>query len=78
MTREEFYEKYKDVDFYFSSYYKYTFTFIGEYEGEYISVGVGGHSDYIYRFEVCAGSPEKIHTLDPYEGMCGEDDFYDF
>ena len=48
MTREEFYEKYKDVDFYFSSYYRYTFTFVGEYEGEYISIGVGGQSDDIY------------------------------
>ena len=44
MTREEFYEKYKDVDFYFSSYYKYTFTFVGEYKGEYIS---GLHTDNV-------------------------------
>jgi len=78
MTREEFYEKYKDVDFYFSSYYKYTFTFVGEYEGEYISIGVGGHSDYIYRFEVSAGHKETIESLQPYEGICGEDSFDDF
>ena len=31
MTREEFYEKYKDVKFFFSWYNKYTFTFVGEY-----------------------------------------------
>lgn len=78
MTREEFYEKYKDVDFYFASYYKYTFTFVGEYEGKHISVGVGGQSDDIYRFEVVSGSKETIESLQPFEGTCGEDSFYDF
>ena len=61
-----------------SSYYKYTFTFVGEYEGEYISIGVGGQSDDIYRFEVSAGYKETIESLQPYEGTCGEDSFYDF
>ena len=78
MTREEFYEKYKDVDFYFSSYYKYTFNFVGEYQGECISIGVGGQSDDIYRFEVSAGCKERIESLRPCEGACGEDSFYDF
>lgn len=78
MTCEEFYEKYKDVDFYFSSYYKYTFTFVGEYQGEFISIGVGGQSDDIYRFEVVSDRKESILSLQPYEGTCGEDSFYDF
>ena len=78
MTRQEFYDKYKDVDFYFSSYYKYTFTFIGEYEGKTVFVGVGGNSDEIYRFEVGKDSRENILELQPYEGTCGEDEFYDF
>lgn len=78
MTRQEFYDKYKDVDFYFSSYYKYTFTFVGEYEGKTVSVGVGGNSDEIYRFEVSSACRENILELQPYEGTCGEDEFYDF
>ena len=78
MTRQEFYDKYKDVDFYFSSYYKYTFTFVGEYEGKTVSVGVGGNSDEIYRFEVGKDCCENILNLQPYEGTCGEDEFYDF
>lgn len=78
MTRQEFYDKYKDVDFYFSSYYKYTFTFVGEYEGKTVSIGVGGTSDEIYRFEVSSDCRENILELQPYEGTCGEDDFYDF
>ena len=78
MTREEFYEKYKDVVFFFSWYNKCTFTFVGKYDGEEVSVGVGGSSDDIYRFDVCVDSPETIESLQPYEGMCGEDDFYDF
>ena len=78
MTRQEFYDKYKDVDFYFSSYYKYTFTFVGEYEGKTVSIGVGGLSDEIYRFEVSVDCCENILNLQPYEGTCGEDEFYDF
>ena len=78
MTRQEFYEKYKGVEFYFSSYYKYTFTFVGEYEGNQVSIGVGGNSDEIYRFEVAKDSCQNILSLQPYEGFCGEDNFYDF
>ena len=78
MTRQEFYEKYKDVEFYFSSYYKYTFTFVGEFEGKEVSICVGGNSDEIYRFEVDKDSCENILSLQPYEGFCGEDNFYDF
>lgn len=78
MTREEFYEKYKDVEFKFSSYYKYTFKFIGEYEGCTVTVGVGGHSGEIYRFEVSSDEIESIESLQPYEGVCGEDSFYDY
>lgn len=78
MTRQEFYEKYKDVDFYFSRYYKYTFTFTGDYEGKEVSIGVGGNSDEIYRFEVDKDICENILDLQPYEGDCGEDSFYDY
>lgn len=78
MTRQEFYDKYKEVDFTFKSYYKYTFTFIGEYEGKTVTIGVGGSSDDIYRFEVATDCNESIESLQPYEGMCGEDSFYDF
>lgn len=78
MTREEFYEKYKDVEFYFKSYWKYTFTYVGEYEGKVVGIGVGGNSDDIYRHDVCVGEPERIHSLQPYEGICEDDEFYDF
>lgn len=78
MTRQEFYEKYKDVEFYFSSYYKYTFNFKGECNGEIVTIGVGGQSDEIYRLEVAVGCKESIEYLQPYEGVCGEDSFYDF
>lgn len=78
MTREEFYEKYKDVKFKFSSYYKYTFNFVGEHEGKSVMVGVGGGSGEIYRFEVAADCLESIESLQPFEGVCGEDSFYDY
>lgn len=78
LTRAEFYEKYKDVGFTFETYSKYTFTFIGHYEGKIVTIGVGGSSDDIYRFEVAVGCEENILDLQPYEGLCGEDSFYDF
>ncbi len=78
MTRQEFYDKYKEVDFTFESYYKYTFNFVGEYEGKTVMIGVGGGSGDIYRFEVTVGCSESIESLQPYEGVCGEDSFYDY
>lgn len=78
MTREEFYEKYRNVEFKFSSYYKYTFNFVGEYEGKSVMVGVGGNSDEIYKFEVSSDCSESLESLQPYEGICGEDSFYDY
>lgn len=79
LTRAEFYEKYKDVGFTFETYSKYTFTFIGHYEGKVVTIGVGGSSDDIYySFEVAVGYEESILDLQPYEGLSGEDSFYDF
>lgn len=78
MTREEFYEKYKDVVFYFESYYKYTFRFEGSYEGKAVMICVGGNSDDIYRDNFIAGCPERIISLQPFEGFCGDDSFYDY
>ena len=37
-----------------------------------------GQSDDIYCFEVSTGCKETIESLQPYEGTCGEDSFYDF
>ena len=46
---EEFYEKYKDVNFKFLSYYKFTFTYRGfTADGEEVKIDVGGIADYIY------------------------------
>ena len=78
MTRQEFYEKYKEVTFFFSSYYKYVFTFVGEHEGSIVSIGVGGNPEEIYRMDVTPDYTESIEQLQPFEGVCGEDDFYDY
>lgn len=78
MTRQEFYNKYKQVIFFFKSYYKYTFTFEGEYNGSKVTIGVGGNSDEIYRMEVTPDCPECIDQLQPFEGVCGNDSFYDY
>ena len=66
MTKNEFMEKYKDVEFTFSRYYKYTFTFEGVTEdGKTIILSCGGDTNEIYRYEVRAGVPENIHCLEP-------------
>ena len=54
---EEFYEKYKGVDFKFLSYYKFTFTYRGfTDDGEEVRIGVGGIADDIYRESVSVDS----------------------
>lgn len=60
--------KYGDVDVKFSSYYKYTFTFTGEFDGGVVLVEVGGDSSDIYRMEVCSDSSESVGGLDPCYG----------
>jgi len=78
MTRAEFLKKYGHVEVEFQSYYKFSFTFAGEVDGEPITVSVGGNADEIYRLEVAEGCKETIASLDPYMGQCGEDELYDY
>ena len=75
---EEFYEKYKDVNFKFLSYYKFTFTYRGfTDDGEEVKVGVGGIADYIYRERVCVSDTCSIAELQPYRGESDSVTFYD-
>ena len=75
---EEFYEKYKDVDFKFLSYYKFTFTYRGfTSDGEEVRIGVGGTADYIYRESVSVSSVYSILYLMPYQGESDSVTFYE-
>lgn len=77
IEREEFYEKYKDVDFKFLSYYKFTFTYRGfTDEGEEVKVDVGGVADYIYRESVRVSDEYNIEQLQPYQGESDSVTFY--
>ena len=76
---EEFYEKYKDVDFKFLSYYKFTFTYRGfTDDGEEVKIDVGGIADYIYRESVSADNIYSILYLMPYQGESDSVIFYDY
>ena len=76
---EEFYEKYKDVNFKFLSYYKFTFTYRGfTSDGEEVRIGVGGIADYIYRERVNAYDVYGIVELQPYQGESDSVTFYDY
>ena len=75
----EFYEKYKDVNFKFLSYYNFTFTYRGfTSDGEEVRIGVGGIADYIYREAVSADGVYNILYLMPYRGESDSVTFYDF
>ena len=79
IEREEFYEKYKDVNFKFLSYYKFTFTYRGfTDDGEEVRIGVGGIADDIYRERVSADDVYSILYLMPYQGESDSVTFYDF
>lgn len=79
VSRNEFFDKYKDVEFKFSSYYKFTFTYRGFTEdGEEVTVSVGGNADDIYREQVEANVVEYIYDLCPYEGESDTMCFYDY
>lgn len=69
MTKKEFMEKYKDVAFTFSRYFKYSFQYVGEtVDGDTVLVSCGGDRDEIYRMEVVPGVEESIYCLDPNWG----------
>ena len=75
---EEFYEKYKDVDFKFLSYYKFTFTYRGfTSDGEEVKIGVGGTAEDIYRESVSAYNVYNILYLMPYQGESDSVTFYE-
>jgi hypothetical protein len=85
MTKKEFIEKYGNVKVKFSTYYKYTFTYVGELpNGGKISVGYGGNYDDIYRYDVSADYEETVNSIEPYCGTAYDkdgnvvDDFYDY
>lgn len=77
MTREEFLEKYGEVEVKFDYYYKYEFIFVGEVNGTPIKVSIGGTADGIYSMGVSAGETSTVSALGPYKGECGEDEFFD-
>ena len=78
INSEEFYEKYKDVNFKFLSYYKFTFTYRGfTSDGEEVRIGVGGIADYIYRESVSADGVYSILYLMPYQGESDSVAFYE-
>lgn len=78
IEREEFYEKYKDVNFKFLSYYKFTFTYRGfTSDGEEVKIDVGGIADYIYRESVRADGVYSISFLMPYQGESDSVAFYE-
>ena len=75
---EEFYERYKDVNFKFLSYYKFTFTYRGfTDDGEEVKIGVGGLADDIYRERVCVSEVYSILYLMPYQGESDSVTFYE-
>ena len=79
IERGEFYEKYKDVDFKFLSYYKFTFTYRGfTDDSEEVKIGVGGTADDIYRESVSVDSVYDMWYLMPYQGESDSVTFYDF
>lgn len=74
----EFYEKYKDVNFKFLSYYKFTFTYRGfTSDGKEVRIGVGGIADDIYRERVNADDVYGIVELQPYRGESDSVTFYE-
>ena len=74
LTREQFYEKYGDVQITFMSYYKYVFTYLGiTSEGCTLVCGCGGNSDSIYRHNVQANRLETVRELQPFSAEVTRD-----
>jgi hypothetical protein len=66
--QQKFMQEYGKVKVRFTKYYKYTFTFVGEHNGNVIVVNVGGNSEEIYRQGVESDTDYEIYELQPYAG----------
>ena len=61
---DEILEKFGETEMEFSSYYKFSFSFVGETKnGEHVSASVGGDSSDIYKITV---DTEKVKLDDLY------------
>lgn len=69
VTKDEFLEKFGNIQVQFKRYFKYEFEYIGVTEdGDNISVMVGGNSDDIYDHEVVPNTYVSVASLDPMSG----------
>lgn len=69
MNKQEFIEKYGEIEVTFSSYFKYVFYFRAILPNDHdLLVYIGGKPEYIYRTEV-NGNPIKIVDLDAEAGL---------
>lgn len=73
ISKEEFLERYKNVNFFFAYYQNYTFAFQGKspYDNEQdVFVFCCRTAEDAYGFECDAQIAEKIYNLDPHTGIC--------
>ena len=69
MTQQEFIDKYGDETVTLSFYHKYWFYYTSTLrDGRKLTVGVGGDSDEIYRFEAHSGESRTVSQLEPEQG----------
>lgn len=63
LTEEQFMEQYGEAKVVFAYYYKYSFSFVGEFDGKKINISVGGNADDIYRFDVEPNKEYQVKEL---------------
>lgn len=72
MTKDEFMEKYGDVEVTFARYHKYVFTYQADLgDGYLLIVNTGGDADDVYDDMVIADWPETVRSLEPFSGSMG-------
>lgn len=78
LSRDDFYKKYENVAFKLVSFSSYTFYFEGDYENKTVYIEVGGNPQAIYNYAFSVQMKENIYNLEPYSGICEQDNFYDY
>ena len=66
LTIEEVTELLEGATVKFSSYYKYSFSFVGKHNDLEIYCSFGGNHDDIYREEVIAGEEKNVLPFEDY------------
>lgn len=74
LTKQQFLKQYGEAKVFFAYYYKYSFSFIGEFKGKKINISVGDDAENIYKIYVENNKEYKVKEFNISYGTVKENE----